>query len=110
MAGVLCVGIATQDYVFGLNEMPTRAEKYRANDLAVVGGGIAANAAVAVARLGGRAMIATRLGDDRWGAISWRASRPRASTAPWRAATLACARRCRLCSSTPPASDRHQPR
>ncbi len=64
MAGVLCVGIATQDYVFGLREMPTRAEKYRADDLAVVGGGIAANAAVAVARLGGRAMIATRLGDD----------------------------------------------
>lgn len=64
MAGVLCVGIATQDYVFGLREMPTRAEKYRADDLAVVGGGIAANAAVAVARLGGRAMLATRLGDD----------------------------------------------
>ncbi|MHB2167832.1 PfkB family carbohydrate kinase [Alsobacter sp. R-9] len=64
MAGVLCVGIATQDFVFGLNEMPSRAEKYRANDLAVVGGGIAANAAVAIARLGGRVMLATRLGDD----------------------------------------------
>lgn len=64
MAGVLCVGIATQDYVFGLQSMPDRAEKYRARDLAVVGGGIAANAAVAVARLGGRAMIATRLGED----------------------------------------------
>jgi sulfofructose kinase len=64
VAGVLCVGIATQDYVFALDEMPRRAEKYRARDLAVVGGGIAANAAVAVARLGGRAMLATRLGDD----------------------------------------------
>ena len=41
-----------------------RAEKYRASDLAVVGGGIAANASVAVARLGGRAYLATRLGDD----------------------------------------------
>lgn len=58
------MGIATQDYVFALDEMPRRAEKYRARDLAVVGGGIAANGAVAVARLGGQAMLATRLGDD----------------------------------------------
>jgi sulfofructose kinase len=64
VAGVLCVGIATQDFVFALDEMPRRAEKYRARDLAVVGGGIAANAAVAVARLGGRAMLAARLGED----------------------------------------------
>jgi sulfofructose kinase len=64
VAGVLCVGIATQDFVFALDEMPRRAEKYRARDLAVVGGGIAANAAVAVARLGGRSMLATRLGED----------------------------------------------
>ncbi|MFO1149248.1 MAG: PfkB family carbohydrate kinase [Alsobacter sp.] len=64
VAGVLCVGIATQDFVFALDEMPRRAEKYRARDLAVVGGGIAANAAVAVARLGGHAALATRLGED----------------------------------------------
>jgi sulfofructose kinase len=67
MAGVLCVGIATQDFVFGLDAIPTTAEKHRARDLAVVGGGIAANAAVAVARLGARAMLATRLGDDTTG-------------------------------------------
>ncbi|MCP8937710.1 PfkB family carbohydrate kinase [Alsobacter sp. SYSU M60028] len=64
MTGVLCVGIATQDFVFGMDAMPSRAEKHRARDLAAVGGGIAANAAVAVARLGGRAMLASRLGDD----------------------------------------------
>jgi sulfofructose kinase len=64
VAGVLCCGIATQDFVFALDEMPQRAEKYRARDLAVVGGGIAANAAVAIVRLGGKAALACRLGDD----------------------------------------------
>ncbi len=55
------------DYVFAVETMPRSAEKHRARDLAVVGGGIAANAAVAVARLGGRAALATRLGDDATG-------------------------------------------
>lgn len=68
MTSVLCVGIAVLDYVYAVESMPVRAEKYRARDLAVVGGGIAANAAVAVARLGGRARLATRLGDDPTGA------------------------------------------
>lgn len=61
---ILCVGIATLDYVYSMDAIPTRPEKHRARDLAVVGGGIAANASVAVARLGGHAMLATRLGDD----------------------------------------------
>jgi sulfofructose kinase len=64
MATVLCVGIATLDHVYAVDAFPARAEKHRAADLAVVGGGIAANAAVAVARLGGRALLAARLGDD----------------------------------------------
>ncbi len=68
MTSVLCVGIAVLDYVYAVEAMPVRAEKYRAKDLAVVGGGIAANAAVAVARLGGRARLATRLGQDPTGA------------------------------------------
>ena len=62
--GVLCVGIATLDHVFAVDAMPRTAEKHRAHDLATVGGGIAANAAVAIARLGGRSVLATRLGDD----------------------------------------------
>jgi sulfofructose kinase len=64
MTSVLCLGIATQDHVFGLESFPVAAEKHLAHSLAIVGGGIAANAAVAVARLGGRALLATRLGDD----------------------------------------------
>lgn len=65
---VVCVGIAVLDLVFRVEAMPRAAEKYRARDFASVGGGIAANAAVAIARLGGRAALATRLGDDAIGA------------------------------------------
>ncbi len=63
-ARVLCLGVAVQDFVFSLPEMPQAAQKYRASDFTVVGGGCAATAAVAVARLGGEAFLATRLGDD----------------------------------------------
>jgi sulfofructose kinase len=45
MATVLCIGIAVLDHVFQVEAMPTRAEKYRSERMATVGGGIAANAA-----------------------------------------------------------------
>lgn len=64
MAGVFTLGIATLDYVYSVEAMPVRAEKYRSRDLAVVGGGCAGNASVAIARLGGSCRLATRLGDD----------------------------------------------
>lgn len=64
MSRIICVGIAVQDYVFGLPELPATAEKHRAQSLEIVGGGIAANAAVAMARLGGQVSLAARLGDD----------------------------------------------
>lgn len=64
MAGVFCLGIATLDYVYSVPSLPTKGEKYRARDLVVVGGGCASNAAVAIARLGGQAWLATRLADD----------------------------------------------
>ncbi|MDN2566785.1 PfkB family carbohydrate kinase [Aquibium sp. A9E412] len=64
MTTVLIAGVAVIDFVMSLDAMPRRAEKYRARDATVVGGGCAANAAVAVARLGGRARLATRLGGD----------------------------------------------
>lgn len=67
MAEVLVVGMAVVDFVFGLDSVPTRAVKYRADRAEVVGGGCAANAAVAVARLGGVAHLAARLGDDPMG-------------------------------------------
>lgn len=61
---VLCVGSAVQDFVFSVDTMPTRAEKYRATSFESVGGGPAATAAVAISRLGGEALLASRLGDD----------------------------------------------
>lgn len=67
MARVLCVGSAVVDFVFRLDTLPTRPEKLRALDARIVGGGCAANAAVAVARLGGEAWLAGRLGCDQIG-------------------------------------------
>lgn len=64
MSRVLVVGVAVADYVFYLDEFPSEAAKYRAKDAVVVGGGCAANAAVAIARLGGEALLAARLGGD----------------------------------------------
>ena len=61
---VLSVGVAVVDHVFRVDAFPTRPEKYRARDAATVGGGGGANAAVAVARLGGEAWLAARVGDD----------------------------------------------
>jgi sulfofructose kinase len=64
MPVVLVVGVAVMDFVFFVDEMPARPEKYRARDAAITGGGCAANAAFAIAQLGGRANLAGRLGDD----------------------------------------------
>ncbi|MCY6383565.1 PfkB family carbohydrate kinase [Hoeflea prorocentri] len=64
MTTVLAAGSAVVDFVFQLNEAPSRSEKHRARDATIVGGGCAANAAVAVSRLGGQAVLAARLGDD----------------------------------------------
>lgn len=67
MPQVLVIGIAVVDFVFGLDAIPDRPVKYFANDADVIGGGMAANAAVAIARLGGVAHLGTRLGEDAMG-------------------------------------------
>ncbi len=64
MASVISIGIAVLDYIFAVDAMPSRPEKFRARDMAIAGGGLAATAAVAVARLGGRSELITRLGMD----------------------------------------------
>lgn len=61
---VLCVGIAVMDQVYAVDPMPARPAKHFASDYLEVGGGPAANAAVTVARLGGRAVLWARVGDD----------------------------------------------
>ena len=64
MATVLVVGMAVVDFLFEVDSMPDRAEKYVASNAQIVGGGGAANAACAIAKLGGNAMLAARIGDD----------------------------------------------
>lgn len=64
MSDIFFIGIAVVDYVFSVDRMPDRAEKYRARDCQIVGGGLAANAAATAARLGHRAHMIGRLGDD----------------------------------------------
>ena len=64
MTKIVTTGVAVVDFVFFLDEMPRLAEKYRAKGAEITGGGGAANAAAAIARLGGHAMLASRLGSD----------------------------------------------
>lgn len=64
MTRLLFIGIAVLDYVFSVDALPVAPVKYRARALDVVGGGLAANAALAAARLGADVSLATRLGDD----------------------------------------------
>jgi sulfofructose kinase len=61
---ILCTGIATHDFIFGVDQMPSQASKYRARQFASHGGGSAANYATTIARLGGRVALVSRLGDD----------------------------------------------
>lgn len=61
---ILLVGVAVADFVFNVNAMPRKAQKYRATNAHICGGGNAANSAVAASRLGAHAMLAARVGDD----------------------------------------------
>jgi sulfofructose kinase len=59
---VLCAGIIVLDEVFRVEEFPEPDGKVEAKGFFVVNGGCAANAAVAIARLGGRAALAGPMG------------------------------------------------
>jgi sulfofructose kinase len=58
----LCAGIAVQDIVMRVQNFPAPGAKVSASEFIITGGGCAANAAVAVARLGGRVGFAGPLG------------------------------------------------
>jgi sulfofructose kinase len=62
---VLCAGIAVHDHVFRLEAFPRPGTKTRAQEFVSVVGGCAANAAIAVVRLGARAALASPLGDGK---------------------------------------------
>jgi sulfofructose kinase len=55
MSKVICVGHSALDRVFSVDAWPAASAKVAARAYAEIGGGMAANAAVAIARLGGEA-------------------------------------------------------
>ncbi len=59
---ILCTGIIVLDEVFHVENFPPPDTKVEAKDFFIVNGGCAANAAVAIARLGGRAKLVGPLG------------------------------------------------
>jgi sulfofructose kinase len=69
-AQVFCIGIATIDEVMTVDALPTGEAKLLAIRHDEVGGGCAANAAVAISRLGGDAAFGGLLGDDRIGELA----------------------------------------
>jgi sugar/nucleoside kinase (ribokinase family) len=59
---VVCTGIAVLDAVFRVAQFPMPEAKTQASEFKIISGGCAANAAIAIARLGGRARFAGPLG------------------------------------------------
>jgi len=72
---VICLGNAVADHVFRVDDIPQPPAKERARGYALTAGGMAANAAIAVRRMGGRAAFWGRVGDDANGALLLRALR-----------------------------------
>lgn len=67
MADVLCVGHASYDIAMAADHHPEADEKMLADAMQLAGGGPAANAAVCIARLGGKAGFCGYLGEDLFG-------------------------------------------
>ncbi|CNH07853.1 ribokinase [Yersinia aldovae] len=67
MTRIACVGITVQDRLYYLTELPNGGGKYVARDYREIGGGPAATAAVAAARLGAEVDFIGRVGDDATG-------------------------------------------
>jgi sulfofructose kinase len=61
---VLCAGIAVEDFIFKVERFPNPGEKAQASTLIATAGGCAANAAIAVSRLGGDARFTGPIGTD----------------------------------------------
>ena len=66
---VICVGHAALDRIYRIEAFPAQPTKVRALEHIEVGGGMAANASVAIARLGGKVELWSRVGDDSAGQI-----------------------------------------
>lgn len=67
---IMICGSTAVDMVFTLPQFPDRGEKFTATSAAIVGGGCAGNAAVAVARLGAYSQLLARVGADEIGQLT----------------------------------------
>ena len=70
MTRILCVGITVIDFVFQFPVLPRTPGKHIAEEMEAVLGGMAANAAVAAARLGADAALMSRVGADANGSFA----------------------------------------
>jgi sulfofructose kinase len=61
---IICVGHAALDRIYRIDTFPPQPTKVRALEHVEAGGGMAANAAVAIARLGGKPELWSRIGED----------------------------------------------
>jgi len=61
---IICVGHAALDRVYRVEELPKAPGKIRALEHVESGGGMAANAAAAIAKLGGKVELWSRVGSD----------------------------------------------
>jgi sulfofructose kinase len=64
MKRIICIGHAALDYIYRIEAFPKVPSKVRALEHVESGGGMAANAAATIARLGGKAELWSRVGDD----------------------------------------------
>ncbi len=64
MVRIVCVGITVMDRIYNVEALPTEGGKYVAHHYREVGGGPAATAAVAAAKLGAQVDFIGRTGDD----------------------------------------------
>ena len=67
MIRVLCLGMSALDAIYRVPTIPAHPTKVLATGFTECGGGMAANASVAVARLGGAAHYWGRVGNDELG-------------------------------------------
>jgi sulfofructose kinase len=79
---VLCCGMAVLDRIMRVGAFHSGGGKIYTSDYHEVGGGPAATAAVAIARLGGSVGLVARVGDDGAGRRSSMNCAPMASMSP----------------------------
>jgi sulfofructose kinase len=86
---VICVGHAALDRIYRVGAFPPKPTKVRAIEHVESGGGMAANAAVAIARLGGKSELWSRVGEDQAGHTIREGSRARDRPPPRSSSTAA---------------------